>query len=56
MAKIKLLLKKKKSREVFLLSRTTNHLQVYTVHSFLGESRIKEDPKLQKNARKRSRG
>lgn len=31
-----------------MLSRTTSYLQVYTVHSFLGESRIKEDPKPQK--------
>lgn len=55
MAKIKLL-QEKKDREPFSLSRTTNYLQVYTVHSFLGEPRIKEDPKPQKNARKRSRG
>lgn len=48
--------RKKKDGEPFLLSRTTNYLQVYTVHSFLGESKIKEDPKPQKNARKRSRG
>lgn len=47
---------KKKDTEPFLLSRTTNYLQVYTVHSFLGEPRIKEDSKPQKNARKRSRG
>lgn len=46
---------KKKDTEPFLLSRTTNYVQVYTVHSFLGKPRIKEDPKPQKNARKRSR-
>lgn len=46
MAEIKLLQKKK--RQPFLWSRTTNYLQVYTVHSFLGEPRIKEDPKPQK--------
>lgn len=40
--------RKKKDREPFLWSRTTNYLQVYTVHSFLGEPRIKEDPKPQK--------
>lgn len=46
MAQIKLLQeKKKKDRESFLLSRTTNYFQVYTVHSFLGKPRIKEDPK-----------
>lgn len=48
--------KKQNHREPFLLSRTTNYLQVYTVHSFLGKPRIKEDPKPQKNASKRSRG
>lgn len=55
MAKIKLL-QEKEDREPVLLSRTTNYFQVYTVHSFLGKPRIKEDPKPQKNARKRNRG
>lgn len=55
MAKIKLL-QEKKDRVPFLLCRTTSNLQVYTVHSFLGEPKIKEDPKPHKNARKRSRG